>query len=241
MKTLIIADSHLKLDKLSAILGNVDYDEAVFLGDWFDDQDDNVKMNLDAYSFLETLMKNDNHHFVWGNHDLHYAYYSNVTACSGWKIEKWLALTDVMDMKLMESKFKFHHIVDNWLLTHAGLTNQIAQKKIKGNITLKKIDNLLKRETPIAIKALYNKHRHWFYDAGVARGGRSEFGGIVWCDVNREFEPIEGIDQIFGHTPVSTTAPYMPSEGDICLDTHLNHYIIMEDGVAHINSVINLV
>jgi len=25
-------------------------------------------------------------------------------------------------------------------------------------------------------------------------------GGIFWCDFNAEFEPIEGLNQIFGHT-----------------------------------------
>lgn len=238
MKTLIISDIHVKIDKLSVILGSVEYDEAVFLGDWFDDFGDTVKSNLDSYRFLETMMKNENHHFLWGNHDILYAYYGPHTACSGWKIEKWLALTAVFDMNLIESKFKFHHITDNWLLTHAGLSNQIAQKKIKGEVTMKKIDNLLKRETPKALKALRTKEKHWFYEAGASRSGRAEAGGILWCDVHNEFQPIEGINQLFGHTPVGVEAPYLPSGVNICLDTHLNHYIILEDGVAHISSIL---
>jgi hypothetical protein len=47
---------------------------------------------------------------------------------------------------------------------------------------------------------LYRIPEETFTTVGHARGGVS-YGGPVWCDFNKEFKPIEGVRQIFGHTP----------------------------------------
>lgn len=38
------------------------------------------------------------------------------------------------------------------------------------------------------------------YGIGRCRGGFQDVGGIFWCDFNQEFQPIEGLRQVFGHT-----------------------------------------
>jgi hypothetical protein len=35
---------------------------------------------------------------------------------------------------------------------------------------------------------------------GHCRGGIHSCGGILWCDFNKEFEPVDGLRQVFGHT-----------------------------------------
>ena len=45
---------------------------------------------------------------------------------------------------------------------------------------------------------------HWFYRAGHARYGDQKLGGIVWLDWDLEFKPIEGLNQIVGHTTSKT-------------------------------------
>jgi hypothetical protein len=240
MKTLILSDIHTKIDKLAVVFSEVDYDEAVFLGDWFDEWDDTVDSNVKTYHCLANLMNQDNHHFLYGNHDIMYFYHGNHTMCSGYAWEKWMALTDVFDMKKVEEKFKFYHKVDDWLLTHAGLTNHIAEQKIEGKITLEKAVKLLEDETPDAMKCLKTRQKHWFYGAGKARGGSEDFGGILWCDAFDEFRVIPDVNQIFGHTIVGVENPFLVAEGNICLDTNLNHYIILENGVAHSHSIIDL-
>ena len=41
----------------------------------------------------------------------------------------------------------------------------------------------------------------WIFNAGHGRGGMQRVGGITWCDYTREFFPVQGINQIVGHTP----------------------------------------
>ena len=51
----------------------------------------------------------------------------------------------------------------------------------------------------------------------------AEFCGVT----GKSFEPITGIRQIVGHTP-GHEVRY--KKGDVCLDTHLHHYGLLEDG-----------
>jgi hypothetical protein len=58
-------------------------------------------------------------------------------------------------------------------------------------------------------------------------------GGLVWCDF-REFTPIPGLNQIFGHTPgnLGTTKRGQASI-NICLDTcgrvaGVRHYLVID-------------
>jgi hypothetical protein len=80
---------------------------------------------------------------------------------------------------------------------------------------------------------------------GRGRGGIARVGGVVWADWNTEFVPIEGLNQVVGHTPgdVVRTKMLRNKEGRIVsanhnLDTHLNHVIlVLEDGTFQIERV----
>jgi hypothetical protein len=67
---------------------------------------------------------------------------------------------------------------------------------------------------------------HHAFMAGVERGGPARYGGILWCDWNA-FEPIKDLPQIVGHTP-GREVRYKGNS--ICLDTHLHHYGLLENG-----------
>jgi hypothetical protein len=43
-----------------------------------------------------------------------------------------------------------------------------------------------------------------FYQVGHARGGFYPCGGPLWCDFFAEFEPLDEVIQVFGHTPVAS-------------------------------------
>jgi len=77
-----------------------------------------------------------------------------------------------------------------------------------------------------AENALMGGVAHPAFVAGMERGGPAKSGGILWCDW-QSFEPITGIRQIVGHTP-GHEVRY--KKGDVCLDTHLHHYGLLEDG-----------
>ena len=78
---------------------------------------------------------------------------------------------------------------DNVLVTHAGLTRQVFELE------------------PCTIAQLDARLTSWWHDRwspvhwiGTCRGGSDPVGGTFWCDYNREFEPIPGLTQVFGHT-----------------------------------------
>ena len=70
------------------------------------------------------------------------------------------------------------------LITHAGLSlNMFDHDKVP---TREEIDDMLQHEARYAI--------------GRSRGGPAPCGGIFWCDYYRDFKPIPGIAQVFGHS-----------------------------------------
>lgn len=89
--------------------------------------------------------------------------------------------------------------------------------------------------------------------AGRARMGSLPTGGIIWQDWNLEFEPLPRVSQIVGHTPTHNPQvidhagqAIAPDEGTLetglsyhikigfnynfNIDTHLNNYVIVENG-----------
>ena len=72
--------------------------------------------------------------------------------------------------------------------------------------------------------ALLSGDKYWLYCAGVARFGNEIIGGITWLDFEEEFVPIEGLDQIVGHTFHSAV---IERNNNYCIDCSLNQYLIL--------------
>ena len=83
MKTLVVPDIHNKIDVVQKILDKESsVDEVIFLGDWFDDFNDNVNDVVEVAKFLNSIYTEENFKFVWGNHDLYYPPFRNFHLCS---------------------------------------------------------------------------------------------------------------------------------------------------------------
>jgi hypothetical protein len=72
--------------------------------------------------------------------------------------------------------------------------------------------------------------------AGYCRGGHIPVGGITWNDHNQEADPINGINQIYGHTPINNIDVLKDNGGvNICIDCGLTEVLeIDEDGSFNI-------
>ena len=77
----------------------------------------------------------------------------------------------------------------------------------------------------------------WLYGVGAARGGRQNIGGITWQDFGAEFEPIDGLKQIVGHTSHPKILNHytdgnldIASCDNIDIDCHLNQYLLIQNG-----------
>ena len=203
-------------------------DKVVYLGDWFDEFGDTPGQARQTALWIKARQKtNPEDEWIWGNHDLPYAYPYRIVQCSGNTELKGAAINDVLQPDDW-AKFKFHTWVGPYLCTHAGL----HPSHIEG-LDVKNLREHLATEEKKAITALKNVERHWFYCAGYARGGSKPFGGITWLDFNSEFVSIPGVDQIFGHTDMwgyhrtrkgHIGELHTDKSKNYCIDTHSMYY-----------------
>ena len=266
MKYLIIPDVHNRCGVVEIIIKSVKPDLTIFLGDYFDDFYDTADIIKDVANWFKWSVNEKNRIHIQGNHDTHYWFNQNTNVrCSGYEYGKDVTINDIVAIKDWE-KLKFFYVLDGkFLLSHAGVHSSFA---FNGNkeVTLKQLESKLKKESKIAIKELYNGGRHWLTNAGYSRGGSQRYGGITWCDWNQEFDPIKGIHQVLGHTPINKPNWSVIENGEskklslenmsnlskdvltdknsynLCLDTHTGsqYYAIYENNVLTIHNISNL-
>jgi predicted phosphodiesterase len=237
VKTLIIPDVHLKINKLDRILaleGN-QADQIVFLGDFFDAYNDTVWRNMAMAHKLNDLAQNDKIIFLYGNHDLHYLWENDFVRCSGFSWDKYRAIKPTVEAKTVQ-KFKWFHVLgdNDILLTHAGLHPNHWNTRIQGEKPKDKheIVEWLTHHCDLATQSLIGNGDNWVFRAGLSRGGRQKYGGIVWNDAD-DFNPSPKIGQIFGHT-IQREHPKWYDDNNICLDTDLDFYATYDDKTSRI-------
>lgn len=234
MRYLIISDIHLRWKIANEIIKNEkdNYDKVLFLGDYMDDFCAYPSDYSNTCKWLKDNLNDENKIFLLGNHDI--AYYSSYNLvlgevhyyrCSGfsdnWKriIQEYLTIEDWRKFKL------YYFINDKTLCTHAGLCNQLYNQlkignvkeylDVEGNIILSRIE---KNFAPGLLAGV-----------GKSRGGLNEYGGITWCDYFDDYQTVNGLNQIFGHTILHTTPDYsIFTDGhfDLALDTNNRHYAL---------------
>jgi hypothetical protein len=199
-----------------------------------------------------------------GNHDLPYFYPAcPYIRCSGFTGFKCLAVNEVL-LPEHVAKFKVFHTEGNFLFSHAGFSNllwkDVSLKHAKGE-NESKFDFVVRVLAECAnegVREIAVGHDYWLFGAGWDRGGIQRHGGINWVDWTN-FAPISGINQLVGHTPhkipeiliqrsgggytkrdvikQENYPPVPPNEIlsiNYALDTHLNHYAVIEDGKVNI-------
>lgn len=204
--TLILPDLHLKVERADKIIRHVGADKVICVGDVFDDFGDNPDSVRNAAEWFVDFVNNPNHIFLVGNHEQHYAYSYRTFQCSGYEQWKYFLINDIVPRSVWD-KLKWFHFLDNrWLLCHAGLHKSNVPDSIKKfrKDRLKFIAELtgyLNHEIRKGFQDGANSKGSWIFNAGRARWGNQQVGGITWCDFEREFYPLRGINQIVGHTP----------------------------------------
>lgn len=184
------------------------YDLHISLGDEFDNWYDTPRQNMEAAEWLKAKLYDKKTICILGNHTTSYIS-PNTCRCSGYTPQKEKAIKKILKMADFKRMRFFHH-ENGFLFSHAGFNNKLLPV---GAEPLK----FLKEQEPEARKALFGGKSHWFFEAGRARGGYRPYGGLLWDDFSREFEPITGLKQIFGHSPIFS--PAKTENGDYCIDT----------------------
>ena len=203
-KYLIIPDIHNNIRRVDQIIEKYhDVDKIIFLGDYFDDYGDSILTAGKVAEWLRQSLKDKTRTHLMGNHDLHYL--NSNYRYGGYSDEKKKAIQDTgVDLSLLHD----YTWVEDYLCTHAGLSNEFFQKYRKGNDIHTFLRNLPKEK----------------YDCGPVRGG-SKTPGIFLADWV-ELIPIKGVHQVLGHTP-----GWLPrKKGDnVTIDTRLRHIAFYDD------------
>lgn len=204
-KTLIIPDVHEKPYLFEKVINSFGPDQIVFLGDYFDAFDDTPEMIEETCAWLSYSVSKPNRIHLRGNHDCHYEFEYRNFECSGYAQWKYFQIQDSIKKEVWY-KLKWYHVLDNtFLLTHAGLHRHWVPKEILNihdnrTLFLEKIQTFLDENLMQGFRDFHKSKHPWIFGAGFGRGGNQPAGGITWCDFTREFKPIIGLNQIFGHT-----------------------------------------
>lgn len=229
MLTLILPDLHLKIEKAQKILDTHSFDKVVFLGDAFDDFNDTPDMAKNAAIWLKKTMEKYGDNFVIcrSNHDVAYEFPKNPhLRCSGFERAKSDAINSILTQEDW-AKFKFFHCEQGFWLSHAGIHPYIFSHPIHG-ITQEGVQEYCDK----ALEAAKQNIAHPVTNAGYSRGGNQLFGGITWCDFSLDFQPIDNIHQIVGHTPHShVRGKHTKKSKNHCIDTSLSHIGFLENGI----------
>jgi hypothetical protein len=241
---LVFSDPHQSIDYVENILKKENYDIVVCLGDWFDSFVYNSEYDLEkTCKFLKKWVLKDNFYTCLGNHDIHYLYDNPTTICSGYSRAKDALIDECLRefKEPIKRRFKWYIWIDDYLCSHAGINTYHMNPMVE--LTKDGVTKWLDEQINYAEKNLLINGYHWLYGAGAARGGRQNIGGIDWQDFDDEFEPIENIKQIVGHTPHNTIVNHhtdgnldLTTSDNLDIDCHLAQYLLIKNGKIEIKS-----
>jgi hypothetical protein len=210
MKTLIIPDPHTKYTRAQAMLNAEPWDEAVLLGDYFDDWDDTVEDNVACAEWLVRLIQEHKVTALLGNHDQSY-WFRGQHRCSGYTRDKAEGIEKVMGPHW--TRLYLAYETQGWLLSHAGWDRRHGPYD------------------PVQLEGALAMANHTYVPPilGMSwlRGGRQEVGGVTWQDWTELKNP-RGMRQCVGHTQGQQVR--WKGERAVCIDTRLRHYAIITDG-----------
>jgi len=225
MKSIIIGDIHNDTISAQKICDkHTDANEIVFLGDYFDDFDDcayNLKQTADW--LLESLSHKNRIHML-GNHDVHYFCPNKQIIGSGFTNGKLKEFNNHPISKTLFN-FKLSYYTQDYLCSHAGIYPSLIP------ITVKDIPVWLQFEEQKILENMKRNIISPLLKVGFSRYGSEMFGGITWLDWNEEFEPIEGLNQIVGHT---RNKEVRRNFNNYCIDTKpgkgtIKQYLMIEN------------
>ena len=244
MRILILSDIHDKIDIARRIIDSVPHDRRIFQGDFFDDFPTGPIAAKKTAIFVREMLRDSDTDVLLGNHDLSYGWSDACREhrCSGFTRAKHAAINAIIPWDDW-CKFKLHLWIPGprrpWLLTHAGFDNHF----VKDGCDL--IDTVDGR-CDFALRSLHSPipcergRGHTILGVGQDRSGRQYRGGILWCDWDSLSLP-PGADQLVGHTPArNPRVEEYPDAIGVCIDTHMRHYAVLEDGRLSVDEVDSL-
>jgi len=209
MRLLIIPDIHHQIERAEHWLQTQKYDRAVFLGDYFDDFEDHLREAKLTAHWLRERMNGSQDIFLLGNHDIPYMFPNDpYYFCSGFTRAKSKTIRQILRSEHWE-RFKLAHAEQGWLMSHAGFHPFWVREPT--------VEKILKR-CELALRRAKQHTDDPLLGAGKERGGSQHVGGLLWMDW-QSLVPINGINQIVGHSPGDDVRVKIASDSkNVCLE-----------------------
>jgi len=228
MKIIGLGDTHGRYNWKSIVSKEIECDKIVFIGDYFDSRDGHTTLDQ-IDNFLQILnfkRKNiDKVVLLIGNHDFHYL--SDIKEnYSGFQFAGSIAINEVLEGAIKEGLMQMCYVNNNFVFSHAGITNT-WMNRYPINVETLELD----------VNELFNTRRRNF---GFAMGDNFSQTGNDICQSPIWVRPpsliadaIEGLTYVVGHTTVKelTIDDKIPNIIFIdCLGT-TGQYLVIEDGL----------
>lgn len=216
MNYLIIPDVHNRVEWAESLIAAFPGRVVIFLGDYFDDFNDTPAHARVTAEWLRHSLGEGRLHLM-GNHDLPYRW-PRLT-CPGWTKDKHLEAAKLLKPSDW-SRLRLCIILRPegrrpLVVSHAGITlanlygvadfRDVAKGGRMAHLRERSVDKHLNEIHHLRELCQYQGDvggdHHWFNQG--ARMGRRDAAGPFWVD-RHDFNPIAGIDQIVGHTHVTT-------------------------------------
>ena len=213
-KTLVVGDMHLKeelvLPRVDAAVQAFDAERVVLCGDYVDEWCSTTPTMHDALDCLSIWVKARRRRgltidLVLGNHDAQYLLREPGPGTH-------TKLYDVVADVLTKLGVRAAAVAGSSLVTHAGVTRAWAEANLDCTKGFN-VDDLC-RQLNALLDNGGKRGLNVLAQAGPGRGG-VEFPGPLWADQSELWsDPLPGLSQVVGHTPVDTIEPYqIPQEG----------------------------
>ncbi|PPS21983.1 metallophosphoesterase [Brachyspira murdochii] len=220
MKISVIGDLHGKDCWKKLLEGRFsEFDKIIFMGDYSDDSwvrfdDEEIINNLkDVIEFKKN--HNDNVELLIGNHD--FQYIVGYPTASRYRESYAKEMNKIFNDNA--NIFKPIHIENNYIFTHAGITNGwIDYIKNKYNIDNINIDNI-----ESIVNIVYKNDKDDCNIASFRRGGLSRFAGILWADTeDLTADSWVGYNQVVGHNRVKPYSIIKKDDSIIYMSDHFD-------------------
>ena len=211
--TMVVGDIHGMYHIVTRVLKEaIDKDyNVVFVGDYLDSRTLGTEEQMKALDVVIKYAQSlpDRVTAILGNHE--WSYIDLRKMCSGWRGRTYDAILNGGYVELMSEVMKPYVFVGDWLITHAGVSGKLLKEY---NLTL---DTYLKDE-------------YYHHMIGRSRGGNCKYGAHYWCDFFNDFEPIDGLNQVFGHTNCGSSPVVVEGNNSI----NINVDCINDEGYSEI-------
>ena len=222
VKTLVVGDMHCKeeliLSRVDAAVEVLSCERVIFCGDYVDEWHSNILTMRDAMDVLRSWVLERRADglavdLVMGNHDMQYRLREAGPGTHTALFDEVSHLLDELDVCAAVT-------VGGSLVTHAGVTRAWANDCLDltegtdAATIAHQLNALLDHGQEVSLRMLAM--------AGEGRGGW-ELPGPLWADQSELYQdPLPGLDQIVGHTPVESIDLWStPAEDGIHTAAHL--------------------